>query len=58
MAARWLRTACMGFFDDFGAIAKKVCIEAALVASADLDQIAGFDLKRDRSDWGAQLEFW
>lgn len=49
MAVRWLRTACAGYFEDFGST-------AALQALAKLIQVLGFDFKIVKSERGTQLE--
>ena len=46
-AARWLRTACVSYFDDIGVVAKRECCVASLQASPELIQISGFGLKKE-----------
>ena len=49
----------MGYFDNFGFVAKKQCMGADLQAFAELNQILGFDLKIEslETEWGTKLEF-
>ena len=56
MAARWLRTACTGFFADFGITFKRERLEADLLAFSEVNQISGSYLRIDKSGLGSQLE--
>ena len=57
VAVRWLGIPRVGFFDDFGIITTESTIEVALRASAALNQILGFELKAEKSEYGPRIEF-
>ena len=51
-----MRTACIGHFDDFGIIARRLSLEAALQTCTQMDQISGFGLKFEESEFGPRLK--
>ena len=56
-AVRWLKLACMSYFDDFGVISKGSCVQMALKAFTELNAARGFDLEGDASEYGFGIEF-
>ena len=57
IAVRWLGMPCMGYFDDFGIITTESTIKEALQAFTTLNQILGFELKVEKSEFGTRIEF-
>ena len=57
MTGRWLRVACIVYFDDFGISAERESKEASLKAVSRMGQISGFAIKVEKWELGYWLEF-
>ena len=57
MAVRWLGIPCVEYSDDFGIITTESAIKEALRAFTAPNQILGFELKVEISEFGTRIEF-
>ena len=57
MAVRWLKIPRVRHLDDFGTDAAESAIQDALQAFTAMNDSLGCELKIDKSEWGAMLEF-
>ena len=51
IAFRWPEIARLGYFDDFGIVARESAVQYDLEASASLNNPLGFELKIEKSGW-------
>ena len=57
IAVRRPEIARLGYFDDFGSVARESAVHYALEASASSNKTLDFELETDKSKWGVTFEF-